>query len=119
MSERLVKRAAFARGYPVEQVDDPLLVLDGHRVELALAFRCETHVVRTAVTGNPPVRSLFAYTPPSSRSTSASPVMTSASGGPTSCSTVARSGEAVISACCLSSVVYRSKNHCIASRRRK
>src|SRR4029079_1920739 len=52
VAESFVKRAAFVRGYPIQQVDDPPLVLDGHRVELALAFRCQTHVVRAAVTGN-------------------------------------------------------------------
>ena len=49
----------------------------------------------------------------------ASPVMTSAGGSPLSCSVVARSGEAVIRARSVASVVYWSQNHCIPSRRRK
>src|SRR6266567_3952167 len=51
---------------------------------------------RTAVTRTAASRSLLAYASPSSRSTSASAVMTSAGGSPFNCSVLARSGEAVI-----------------------
>src|SRR6266542_2298858 len=47
---------------------------------------------RSAVTGTPASRSLSAYASPSSRSTSASPVMTRAGGRPASCSRLARRG---------------------------
>ena len=53
MSERLVEHVAFLCGNLVQQLDDPLFVLDGHRVELALAFRRQAHVVRPAIAGNP------------------------------------------------------------------
>ena len=74
---------------------------------------------RVAVTSTPASRSFRPYASPSSRSTSASPVITSALGSPARSSLVARSGEAVISLRWFSSVVYWSQNHSIASRRRK
>ena len=60
---------------------------------------------RTFVTGTFARWSLAANASPSSRSTSASPLMISASGSPSSCSTDARSGDAVICARSFSSVV--------------
>jgi hypothetical protein len=47
--------------------------------------------------GSPASPSFFAYASPSSRSTSALPLMTSAGGSPASSSILARSGDAVVS----------------------
>jgi len=74
--------------------------------------------MRAWATRTPACRSLLAKASPSSRRTSAWPVMISAGGKPASWLEDARSGEAVICARWLGSVVYWSQNHCITSRRR-
>ena len=53
MSERLEQHGAFLCGNLVQQLDHPPFVLDGHRVELPLAFRRKTHVVSPSIAGNP------------------------------------------------------------------
>ena len=53
MSERLEQHGAFLCGNLIQKLDHPPFVLDGHRVELPLAFRRKTHVVSPSIAGNP------------------------------------------------------------------